>query len=389
MLIEQATPESRRRCPHPWWPLLLVALTSGCSDTPVEPATDSETSAVGPDAGTQHNDPMRVYFEPDGGADLDAGFRLGAPEPRMGPHMEPRLDPGVDPDGGAEHQDAAQKSAGNDSGAGRRPSEGTGAQESDGLEDLSRFELHFDAQLAGTPIECDRELDGAGQPASVVTLRDLRFFVSDLVLLQADGTGVAATLASDGRFHNGEVALLDFENGQGDCEGGDPEVNRVVRAGVPPGSYVGLALQIGVPERLNHGDPTEADAPLDLTAMHWSWNDGYKHLRTDLRLAAGGTFAIHIGSTRCDRSPGDASTQCAQKNRAEIVLSRFDPRTHRIVLDLNALLAGMDLSANIPGCIAGATPETCPQVLAALGIDPQSGSPVPEGQVVFRAEERE
>ncbi|PJN92728.1 metallo-mystery pair system four-Cys motif protein, partial [Amaricoccus sp. HAR-UPW-R2A-40] len=45
---------------------------------------------------------------------------------------------------------------------------------------------------------------------------------------------------------------------------------------------VGLAFEIGVPFDLNHGDPTLAPAPLDLTAMFWTWRGGYKFLKFEV-----------------------------------------------------------------------------------------------------------
>ena len=253
----------------------------------------------------------------------------------------------------------------------------------DPLHGLSVFELRFDARVGGAKVACGETFEGLGRASTRMEFREFRFYVHDVMLITPDGFGEQAVLASDGPFHNGEVALLDFEDGTGACQG-DAALNSVVRAGAVAGSYVGVAFRIGVPEALNHLDLDKAVAPLDVSALYWSWTDGYKHLRIDALTDAGRPFDFHLGSTLCERSSAGGPPACRRKNRPLIALIAFDPGRQRVVLDYAQLVATMDLEADIGGCIAGGTPEHCAPMMQRLGIDHGSGTADPHGQEVFR-----
>lgn len=86
---------------------------------------------------------------------------------------------------------------------------------------------------------------------------------------------------------------------------------------------------------------------------------------------------------------------CAKPNRAAITLPAFNPQSQRIAIDLQALLAGNDVSTNAggaPGCMSGGTDPECGPIFAnlALGWRPDGsgdGLPVGDGagQRVFKA----
>lgn len=80
----------------------------------------------------------------------------------------------------------------------------------------------------------------------------------------------------------------------------------------PAGNYTGLHFGIGVPDDLNHQDPTQYDAndPLSVSnGMHWTWADGYRFVVFDGRYDTLGTgagvppelFSIHTGMDTCYR----------------------------------------------------------------------------------------
>ncbi len=160
---------------------------------------------------------------------------------------------------------------------------------------------------------------------------------------------------------------------------------------VPDGAYVGAKMYLGVPFPLNHTDITTAPAPLDLTAMDWSWQSGRKFAKIEVvdpdGPAGGGmmmetgqrasawassAFFVHLGSTGCTGNPASGATvDCADSNRASIPLAKFNPATQKIAVDLRALLAGNDITVNragAPGCMSGGTDPECAGVFEALQI---------------------
>ena len=55
---------------------------------------------------------------------------------------------------------------------------------------------------------------------STITVSDFRFFVSGVSLVSASGETVPVSLTQDGKWQNGTVALLDFEDGTATCSNG-------------------------------------------------------------------------------------------------------------------------------------------------------------------------
>lgn len=207
-------------------------------------------------------------------------------------------------------------------------------------DDSQPVTLAFDVHVGDQPFACGQTYEGLGTADVSLTPRDLRFFVHDVRLLEADGTEVPLALANDGAFQDGEVALLDFEDGCGDM--GNAETNHRVTGRAPAGDYVGVAFRVGVPEAINHADPTFAPAPRNLTALWWNWNAGYKFVRLDATSSAFEGWRLHLGSTGCDGDMRGNAT-CANANRPEVVLDG-DPLASTVVFDLAALVAGSELA---------------------------------------------
>jgi len=134
--------------------------------------------------------------------------------------------------------------------------------------------LRFSAEVDRSPFTCGKSYKGIGTTASTVEVADFRLYVTNMRLIAADGSETAITLQQDGAWQYANVALLDFEDATGTCVNGTPQVNTDVRGTVPQGKYTGIAFDIGVPFPLNHGDPTLAPSPLNLTAMFWNWQGG-------------------------------------------------------------------------------------------------------------------
>ena len=284
--------------------------------------------------------------------------------------------------------------------------------------------IQFQGRLAGKIFACGGQYEGVGSKATTVTPADLRFFVSQIELLRADGSTTPVTLDQDGIWQYKSLALIDLEDATGGCRNGNTAMHREATGTVASGAYVGLRFTLGVPFDLDHLDSSEAPSPLNMTAMQWSWQNGYKFLRAEVsplaaqpttmatsamqpamsngpsgkdaamrtRTGASG-FPVHIGSTGCastgpDSSPG---TECKNPNRSVITLTQFDAAKDMVVFDLSKLLAHSDLSANsadtAPGCMSFEGDPDCVPIMQALGI-PYGGSPA-KPQVVFYRETNE
>ncbi len=263
--------------------------------------------------------------------------------------------------------------------------------------------LRFAAQVAGQPFECGRSYGAIGTTKSSITPSDFRMYVSEVHLIDAAGRAVPVALAQDGTWQRGDVALIDFENGAGPCRNGTAATNTSVRGTVPAGTYAGVRLTLGVPFASNHGDPTVAPAPLNTTAMFWTWQGGYKFLKFDAATTGrpaltappaadgGGSasgFSVHLGSTMC-ASP--ARTQppsaCQSPNRVTVRFDRFDLEKNVVVADIGAVLAGANVDVNAqgtsPGCMSFPKDADCPPVMGALGLG-YDGAPAPGPQRFLR-----
>jgi len=184
----------------------------------------------------------------------------------------------------------------------------------------------FNADVAGKPFACDGVYDNIGPSHARVKPVDLRFFVSQVELLTADGAFVALSLDQDGfKFLRAEVATV--------------------------------------------ADPNARPA------------SGRRH--------ANG-FPVHVGSTGCavsDIATAPAN-ECAHPNRASVTLRAFDIDHDTVVFDLAKLLAGVDVdslaSVQSPGCMSFPGTEACGAPMRALGL-PFDGAPAAE-QTVFSGE---
>jgi uncharacterized repeat protein (TIGR04052 family) len=265
--------------------------------------------------------------------------------------------------------------------------------------------LRFAAQVNGQAFACGQSYGGVGTTRSTITPSDYRFYVSDVQLIDATGRAVPVVLTQDGVWQRDGVALLDFENGSGPCVNGTAATNSTVRGSVPAGNYTGLRFTLGLPFAPNHGDPTTAPSPLNLTAMFWNWQGGYKFIKFDTATSGqpvmnapphpqgGGNasgFSVHLGSTLC-ASPSRTQApqaECGNPNRVTVQFDRFDAATQTVVADIGRVLAGANVDVNAastsPGCMSFPKDADCPPVMGALGLA-YDGVPAPGPQRLFTA----
>ena len=234
--------------------------------------------------------------------------------------------------------------------------------------------------------------------------------MQDLALLDDTGAAVPVTLDADARWQQPNVGLLDFEDKQEECSNGTEQTNDKLVGTVPAGRYRGLRFVIGVPFELNHRPLTASKAPLDLTALFWSWNSGHLFLKAEASALvtsaavppdagvgdAGATdagmgprrnvFALHAGSTLCEgKATEGALVDCKHPNRGAIELPDFDPGASRVVVDFGEIFKESRLQS-LPGCHSFAGGEACVAPFDRIGVDWITGRPTPGTQKVFRVE---
>jgi uncharacterized repeat protein (TIGR04052 family) len=268
--------------------------------------------------------------------------------------------------------------------------------------------LQFAMNVGDQAADCSTTFTGLGTANTSVMFTDLRFYVSNIRLINAQGQEVPLELAQDGVWQYQNTALLDFEDGSGACNGGNTALNSTVLGVVPAGRYTGIAFDLGVPFDLNHADVAAAPSPLNIPALWWNWQGGYKFLRVDMQTSAAAAPApnaamsatmpagsqgemaaeggpapnawfIHLGSTGCQSSDRTAppSAPCSNPNLASVRLDGFDPSASVIVADLATLLREVPLDQNTPeppGCMSGLQDPDCPALFPGFGLDLQTGA---------------
>ncbi len=279
--------------------------------------------------------------------------------------------------------------------------------------------LQFAMKVGEQAAACGQSYPGLGSAGTEVTFTDLRFYVSNIRLINAQGQEVPLALAQDGVWQYQNVALLDFEDGSSGCsEGGNTALNNLVKGTVPAGRYTGIAFDLGVPFALNHADVTAAPSPLNIQALWWNWQGGYKFMRVDMQTGAPGAapaptmdmnatapagsqgemqqegaakpsaWFIHLGSTGCQSNDRTAppAAPCSNPNLVAIRLDGFDPGKSVIVADLTSLLRDVPLDQNTPeppGCMSGPKDPDCPALFRGFGLDLATGATA-GGQQLFR-----
>lgn len=244
--------------------------------------------------------------------------------------------------------------------------------------------LHFEALVNGGRFACDGAYT-LGSMNTPATISDLKLYVSEVALIRADGTEDPVTLDDDGMWQNGSVALLDFEDGTGNCQNGTAPTRTFLTGTAEAGEHVGVAFTVGVPFEENHQDVAVAGAPLNLTSMFWNWQGGYKFLRLDGMADGAAGWRVHLGSTGCEMNGDMEVTSCANPNRVRVTLAEH-ALADLVALDIDALLADTDLTPDAEGssaiCMSAPDHAPCVQIFDKLGL-PFMGAGGDNAQSVF------
>ncbi|HRH46768.1 MAG TPA: metallo-mystery pair system four-Cys motif protein [Pyrinomonadaceae bacterium] len=251
--------------------------------------------------------------------------------------------------------------------------------------------INFQAVVGDKLFDCKETYEGIGTTKSKMTVSDFKFYVEDVRLIDKKDKETAVSLTNDGKFQSEKVALLDFENGEGNCTNGTKELNTTILGTVPKGKYTGVKFVIGVPEEMNHLDPTLQSSPLNLTRMMWSWQIGYKFARIDTKTTGRPNgYVLHLGSTNCETDP-NGKTNCKYSNRPEFSFAKFDLMKDVIKVDLKALFAGSNVDINqektSAGCMSFPGDGDCTGIFKSLGLNFEAeGNQLSGKQTFMRAE---
>lgn len=240
--------------------------------------------------------------------------------------------------------------------------------------------------------------------SSTGKLVDLRFYVSNVALLDQDGNATPVVLTSNSNQSNG-LALLNF--GYNTVSSGatyanvtcSPSTGYVtsITGKVKPGTYSGVALVIGVPlygpdmVRQNHSNAADTanSLPLQNSAMAWSWQSGRKFTKLEFwpstpvqktNSATTPRWVVHLGSTGCSGDPTvgtTAATTCTNPNRVKLAFSSFNASSQKVALDIAQLFKSSDLqydAGGAAGCMSGTTDPECGPIFKALGLDLSTGT---------------
>ena len=263
-----------------------------------------------------------------------------------------------------------------------------------------QVEIQFAAQVGNKPLSCDAVYEKIGTSGTTLELLDFKAYVRNVALVRANGDRYLLVLEQDGRWqretvttrdgrrYRETVAMLDFEDGTGTCNTGSPEIRTEVVGLVPDfDDYVGVEFTLGVPPELNHKNVEWAEPPLHLPSMWWSWTNGYRFLRLDVRSGGNRPYVFHVRADGCTGTP-DIGVNCSAGNQGTIFLEGFVPGQSRIVFDVAALFAHTDLESSgdgmmdpIAGCLSSADDPECASLLTHVGLG--SGPVAPGGTDAF------
>jgi uncharacterized repeat protein (TIGR04052 family) len=283
----------------------------------------------------------------------------------------------------------------------------------------SGFALQFVATDDGREVGCDDTIEGLGPDEQhQVALADLRFYVSNLQLWDADDNEVALEL-DEGDFtyasDAGTVSLVDLTGtDSGSCAGnaiafaeGTARTSSTIAGTTLVEKVRAVSFDVGVPQAVMKeviADHSAEGAPSPLNEMQWTWATGYRHFVLNFSVEDGqgeaGEGYVHIGSRDCGPADGLAledRDECDFVNTPQVVLEDFDLGTGKVGVDLRGLLSGIDFVSPIydletfevigegPGveCHSSPMQPDCATLFETFGLDAENGAADAARNVAF------
>jgi uncharacterized repeat protein (TIGR04052 family) len=287
-------------------------------------------------------------------------------------------------------------------------------------EQLSSFSLRFAYSAGDRVLACGDTLTGQGLDGKqTVDINDLRFFVSDLRLVDKDGKDVAFTLdKNDFQLSHpaGQVSLVDLtSNTVGGCtvdafpsSEGTARVHEAITGTAPVGKVAGVRFSVGVPQAVMKKaikDYTMEGQPSPLGDLQWPWSLGWRHfaLNFGLKDQAGtpGIGYVHLGSLDCAATDTDLALtdreSCTYVNTPAVALDNFSLTNDVVTVDIPTILKKVDFIDDLyddkfnvigqgPAVACHSLPDLpdCPPVFEAFGLSLATGKADASKDSVFR-----
>lgn len=280
------------------------------------------------------------------------------------------------------------------------------------------FSLKFSALSGGKAVGCTDTLTGYGSASNnTIGINDLRFYVSNLKLLDASGKPVEATLDEDGfqlKTGEGQVSLIDLTgNTEGTCGAtmlgggeGTARTHTAITGKTLLSDVKAISFDVGLPQPMMKkviADNTPEGSPSPLAELYWSWSSGYRHFVMNFTVKDGANMSgegyVHIGSRDCAAMAGKALAdreKCAFVNNPAVSLAAFDLSKDTVGIDLGKALAGVDFISpkydmnfmvigQGPGVECHSSPDQpdCPTIFSSFGVDMASGNSTASSNSVF------
>lgn len=283
------------------------------------------------------------------------------------------------------------------------------------------FSLAFAAKAGEKDVDCSTPITGLGpDEAHSVGVSDLRFYVSNLKLWDERGEELAVTLdENDFQYSSdaGQVSLIDLTgNSAGSCAGnaiafaeGTARTNDSITGSTIVDEVAAVSFDVGVPQAVMQdviANNSAEGAPSPLGEMQWTWASGYRHFVMNFVVEGAegeaGEGYLHVGSRDCGPADGLAledREECGFVNTPSVKLSAFELEDDKVVVDIPALLSGLDFVSPIydfdtfevigegPGveCHSSPMQPDCAIVFDSFGLT-ETGSSKPAQDDVFRVE---
>jgi uncharacterized repeat protein (TIGR04052 family) len=142
-----------------------------------------------------------------------------------------------------------------------------------------------------------------------------------------------------------------------------------------------VSFTIGLPFDTNHANPLLQPSPINTPDMFWSWRNGHKFVRVDMRNNDN-SWSLHLGSVGCSsasslRAPDNA---CQQANRFSYTIAGNKPllrlnrqgatlHTQDIKLDIGAIIQGITLSQETSCMFDYSEQSQCSQITQNLSAN--------------------
>ncbi|SMF81998.1 MbnP family copper-binding protein [Pseudobacteriovorax antillogorgiicola] len=259
--------------------------------------------------------------------------------------------------------------------------------------------IPFSMTVNDRPASCGESYSGLSLSSATLELRDLRFFVHDVRLVQDDGLEVKVNLEADYRWQTDRLALLDFTSDDSNaCADRGTSGTRAFLKGQADISKPTekLRFKVGVPPELNHLNAPSLEAPLNEPGMWWSWAGGFRFFKADFISQTRETnverYSLHTGAVGCTAESIEGPYKCANDMIAEVEID-FNLNEDQVNIDLGRILSSFDLNTG-RGCMGasnlGLGPDStgfkpCDAVYEAFGITLNPNLSAPE-QVAFRSQ---